>query len=42
MMTILMKGGNEATGIPRFDRLTERWTKNKDMPGKFIDEFPSI
>lgn len=53
MMTILMKGGNEGTGIPRFDGLPSTASrsgsvlgsivnKNKDMPGKFIDGFPSI
>jgi hypothetical protein len=36
MMTILMKGGNEATGIT--DRIAER----EYMPGKFIDGIPSI
>ncbi len=39
-MTILMKGGNEGIGIPRFDRLT--WRKSEDMPRKFIDGFPSL
>ena len=35
-MTILMKGGNEGIGIPDPEHSGE------DMPGKFIDGFPSI
>jgi hypothetical protein len=29
MMTILMKGGNEATGIPPFDTLRYSWSGKK-------------
>ena len=36
MMTILMKGGNEGTGI------TDPEYSGEYMPGKFIDGFPSI
>lgn len=35
-MAILMKGGNEATGIP------DPENSGEDMPRKFIDGFPSI
>ena len=35
-LTILMKGGKGATGIP------EQSTGSEDMPGKSLDGFPSI